>query len=59
MQAEGRDRGEQRRQALAAAAKDAKLSHLRRNIQSLEAKLIHAMHTNADRYATLQLLIGS
>ena len=40
-----------RRQALAAAAKDAKLSHLRRNMQSLEAKLIHAMQTNADRYS--------
>ena len=35
---------------MAAAAKDAKLTHLRRNIQSLEAKLIHAMQTNADRW---------
>lgn len=49
MQAEHGGRAEGRRQALAAAAKDAKLTHLRRNIQSLEAKLIHAMHTNADR----------
>ncbi len=43
------ERGEQRRQALAAAAKDAKLSQLRRNMQALEAKLIHAMQTDAHR----------
>ncbi len=45
------ERGEQRRQALAAAAKDAKLSQLRRNMQALEAKLIHAMQTDAHRSA--------
>ncbi len=43
------ERGEQRRQALAAAAKDAKLSQLRRNVHALEAKLIHAMQTDAHR----------
>ncbi|DBB03226.1 TPA: hypothetical protein ACH3X1_013287 [Trebouxia sp. C0004] len=43
------ERGEQRRQALAAAAKDAKLSQLRRNMQGLEAKLIQAMQSDADR----------
>lgn len=43
------ERGKQRRQALAAAAKDAKLSQLRRNMQALEAKLIHAMQTDAHR----------
>ena len=49
VQAEQGVSGDHRRQALAAAAKDAKLSHLRRTIQSLEAKLIHAMQTHADR----------
>ncbi|KAL0024417.1 hypothetical protein WJX77_000946 [Trebouxia sp. C0004] len=46
------ERGEQRRQALAAAAKDAKLSQLRRNMQGLEAKLIHAMQSDAHRAET-------
>ncbi|KAL0030510.1 hypothetical protein WJX79_000290 [Trebouxia sp. C0005] len=45
------ERGEQRRQALAAAAKDAKLSQLRRNMHALEAKLIHAMQSDAHRAA--------
>ncbi|KAA6420754.1 MAG: hypothetical protein FRX49_09331 [Trebouxia sp. A1-2] len=37
--------------ALAAAAKDAKLSQLRRNMHALEAKLIHAMQSDAHRAA--------
>ena len=54
------ERGKQRRQALAAAAKDAKLSQLRRNMQALEAKLIRAMQTDAHRsffFRTTQLML--
>ncbi|DBA77876.1 TPA: hypothetical protein ACH3X1_009228 [Trebouxia sp. C0004] len=53
------ERGEQRRQALAAAAKDAKLSQLRRNMQGLEAKLIHAMQSDAHRHAVPEIVCGA
>ena len=41
------DRNEQRRHALAAAAKDCKLAQLRQAIQTLEAKLLHLMQAKA------------
>ena len=43
------ERSQQRRQALAAAAKDAKLGQLRGNMQQLEAKLIHALQAENAR----------
>lgn len=46
------DRSEQRRHALAAAAKDRKLAQLRQAIQALEAKLLHLMQARAQQYAS-------
>lgn len=54
MQAAG-GRGEQRRQALAAAGKDCKLAQLRQAIQALEAKLLDLMQCKAAEYATSRL----
>lgn len=48
------ERGERRRQALAAAAKDAKLTQVRRNMQALEAKLIQALQADAHRLVSLR-----
>lgn len=48
------ERGERRRQALGAAAKDAKLTQVRRNMQALEAKLIQALQADAHRSASFR-----
>ena len=43
------DKSQQRRLALAAAAKDSKLAQLRQAIQALEAKLLHLMQAKAQK----------
>lgn len=50
------ERGQLRRQALAAAAKDAKLSQVKRSMQALEARLIQALQSDKDRCPTRLLL---